>query len=270
MTETTEESRFLAELRAGRRQLLLGVRSSRHNDVVRIAKSTGHDGLMIDLEHSTMPIDTAAMLSATAGDLGLTAFVRVPENDYGVIGRLLDGGAHGIILPRVETAEQAELLAGACRFPPRGHRSQTAQLPLTGMVPTRSTDLTPVADRATIVKVLLESPRGIANAAAIAAVDGIDILGIGANDLTAELGIPGQYLDRQLEDAGRVVVSAVEAAGKLCMIGGISDAAILAYYLGIGFAPFLLTGNDTDLLFEGASSRAERWTSWHDSISLEA
>ncbi len=270
MASTAGEARLLAELRAGRPQLVLGVRISRSTDVIRIAKSTGHHGIMIDLEHSTMSIDTAATLCTTADDLGLTAFVRIPENDYGVIGRLLDGGAHGIVVPRVETAEQAELLAGACRFPPRGHRSQTAQLPQLGMVPTRSTELAPVVDRATIVKVLLESPRGIENAAAIAAVDGIDIIGIGANDLTAELGIPGQYDDPQVKDAARAVWAAVESAGKIGMIGGISGTAILAEYLAMGLSPFLLTGTDSDLLFDGAQSRVERWLGWHDSMTQEA
>ncbi|KRE23368.1 HpcH/HpaI aldolase/citrate lyase family protein [Agromyces sp. Soil535] len=270
MASTAGEPRLVAELRAGRPQLVLGVRISRSTDVVRIAKSTGHHGIMIDLEHSTMSIDTAATLCATADDLGLTAFARVPENDYGVIGRLLDGGAHGIVVPRVETAAQAELLAGACRFPPRGHRSQTAQLPQLGMVPTRSIELAPVVDRGTIVKVLLESPRGIENAAAIAAVDGIDIVGIGANDLTAELGIPGRYDDPRVKGAAREVASAVASTGKLGMIGGISDTRVLAEYLDMGFAPFLLTGTDSDLLFEGAKTRVERWLGWYDSMSQEA
>ena len=72
---------------------------------------------MIDLEHSTMPLDVAAQLCATAGDLGLTPFVRVPEQDYGAIGRLLDGGAQGIIAPRIDTADQARAVAGHAASP---------------------------------------------------------------------------------------------------------------------------------------------------------
>ena len=66
-----------------------------------------------------MPIDTAALICAAALDLGLAPFARIPEREYGVIGRLLDGGVLGIIAPRVETAEEAQDIVAACRFPPR-------------------------------------------------------------------------------------------------------------------------------------------------------
>ena len=269
MTPQRDEAPFLAALRAGRAQLVFGVRSSRTADVVRIAQATGHHGIMVDLEHSTMSVDTAAAICATARDLGLTAFVRVPEEDYGIVGRLLDGGADGIIFPRVETADQARRLTGAARFPPRGHRSQTAQLPQNSLVPMPAAQLNPLADAATIVKVLIETPLGVQNAAEIATVDGIDIVGIGANDLTSELGIPGQYRDERIAAAVRTVVDAVTAVGKLGMIGGISDQTILAEHLATGMSPFLLTGNDTDVLFEGARARTERWLDWHVALATQ-
>jgi salicylate---CoA ligase len=125
---------FLDRLRDGEPVLMLAVRSSRTADVLRIARSTGHHAVMIDLEHSTMSLDIAATLCATAGDLGLFPFVRVPEREYGAIGRLLDGGAQGIIAPRVETPAQAATVARACRFAPRGQRSQLATVPQLGRV----------------------------------------------------------------------------------------------------------------------------------------
>src|ERR1700726_4653775 len=107
----------------------LGVRSSRTADIARIARSSGHHAIWVDLEHSTMSIDTAALICAAALDLGLAPFARIPEREYGVIGRLLDGGVLGIIAPRVETVEQAQDIVAACRFPPFGHRSAVATLP---------------------------------------------------------------------------------------------------------------------------------------------
>src|ERR1700730_2269844 len=106
----------------------LGIRSSRTADIARIARSSGHHAIWVDLEHSTMPIDTAALICAAALDLGLAPFVRIPEREYGVIGRLLDGGALGIIAPRVESAEEAQDIVAACRFPPFGHRSAVGTL----------------------------------------------------------------------------------------------------------------------------------------------
>src|SRR5271170_3724379 len=108
----------------------LGVRCSRTADIARIARCTGHQAIWIDMEHSTMPVDTAAMICAASLDLGLVPFVRRPERDYGVIGRLLDGGAMGIIAPRIETAEQAREVVAACKFPPYGHRSAIGTLAL--------------------------------------------------------------------------------------------------------------------------------------------
>ncbi|HEY6481533.1 MAG TPA: aldolase/citrate lyase family protein [Streptosporangiaceae bacterium] len=134
---------FLDRLRAGELTLMLGIRSSRTADVVRIAREAGYHAVMIDLEHSAMPLDVAAQLCATAGDLGLMPFVAVPEQDYGAIGRLLDGGAQGIIAPRIETAGQALAVARACRFAPRGQRSQLATVPQFGLRPTPAATLNP-------------------------------------------------------------------------------------------------------------------------------
>src|ERR1700731_3050203 len=106
----------------------LGIRGSRTADIARVARSSGHHAIWVDLEHSTMPMDTAALICAAALDLGLAPFARIPEREYGVIGRLLDGGVLGIIAPRVESAEEAQDIVAACRFPPFGHRSAVATL----------------------------------------------------------------------------------------------------------------------------------------------
>src|SRR5882757_8701523 len=101
----------------------LGVRSSRTADIARIARSTGHHAIWVDLEHSTMPIDTAALICAAAVDLGVAPFTRIPEREYGVIGRLLDGGVLGIIAPRVESVEEAQDLVCRLLLEKKKHRS---------------------------------------------------------------------------------------------------------------------------------------------------
>jgi 2-keto-3-deoxy-L-rhamnonate aldolase RhmA len=242
---------------------MLGIRSSRTADIVHIARETGYHAIMVDLEHSTMSLDVAAGLCVTAGDLGMTAFARVPEREYGVIGRLLDGGAHGIVAPRIETAEQARAVAGACRFPPRGQRSQLAMVPQLGLRPTPASALNPALDAATIVQILIETPAGIANADAIARLDGVDMLAIGANDLTAELGVPGRYDDPRVRDAVAAAADACGRYGKLLMVGGIGDLAILEDLVPLGICPLQLAGTDTDLLFAAASARAGKFARWH-------
>jgi 2-keto-3-deoxy-L-rhamnonate aldolase RhmA len=253
-------SGFTERLRAGQLTLMMGIRSARTPDAVRIARATGHHAVMIDLEHSAMPADTAAQLAAAAHDIGLTPLVRIPEGDYGIIGRLLDGGASGIIAPRVEDAAQALAIARACRFAPRGQRSQLAMVPQLGMRPMTAVELNPQLDAATVVTVLLETPASLDQADAIAAVDGVDLLAIGANDLTAELGVPGQYGHPLVRDAVASAAEACRRHGKLLMLGGVGDLATLAGLTGLGACPLYLTGTDSDLLYAGALARVRAYS----------
>lgn len=236
--------------------LALGVRISRTPDIARIAKASGHDVIWIDLEHSTISIDMAAQICATALDIGLTPFVRIPEREYGVIGRLLDGGAVGIIAPRIETAAQAQDLVAACRFPPLGHRSAIGTLPHVGYQKIPVTAFNRTMNRSTLLKVLIESPLGISNIAEIAAVPGVDFLGIGTNDLTAELGVAGDFRHPSVRLAHEQALAACKLAGKPLAIGGISDAAYSAELIREGAAPFLMTGIDTDMFLSIALARA--------------
>ena len=135
MSEHRETNMFLARLQAGELTLMLAIRSGRTSEVVRIAKATGHHAVLVDLEHSGISVAIAGEMCATANDLGMMPFVRIPERDYGIIGRLLDSGAVGIVAPRVETVEEAEDISRACRFPPFGRRSQLAMVPQFGMRP---------------------------------------------------------------------------------------------------------------------------------------
>ena len=248
---------ILDRLRAGELTLMMALRSARTPDIVHIASSTGHQAIMVDLEHSTMSVDVAATLCTTADALGLTAFVRVPEREYGMIGRVLDGGAHGIVAPRVDTADEAATVARACRFAPRGQRSQTAMVPQLGMRPTPASVLNPALDDTAVVQILLETPAGIANAEEIAAVDGVDMIAIGANDFTAELGVPGRYDDPRVAEAVASVARACRKHDKLLMVGGVGDAAVYRSLVPLGVCPLVLTGTDSALLFRGAAAAVE-------------
>ena len=236
----------------------LGIRGARSADIARIARSSGHHAIWVDLEHSTMPIDTAALICAAAVDLGLAPFARVPEREYGVIGRLLDGGVLGIIAPRVESAEEAQDIVAACRFPPFGHRSAVATLAHLDFQKMPASQFNRTLNEATVVKILLESPRGIENAEAIAALPGVDIVGIGTNDLTAEMGVAGQFRHPDVRKAHENAIAACRRAQKPLAIGGIGDLAYAAELIRAGAAPFMFTGIDTDLLLAAARDRVSQ------------
>ena len=251
---------FLDRLAAGELTLMLAIRGGRTTEIVHIAAATGHHCVMIDLEHSTMSVDTAVAMSRTAAQLGLMDFVRVPEREYGMIGRLLDGGANGVIAPRIETAEQALDVARACRFPPQGQRSQTAMVPQFDMRPVPASELNVQLNARVVVQILVETPAGVANAAEIAAVEGVDLIAFGANDFTAELGIPGQYGDHRVTDAVAELAEACRRHGKPLMVGGIGDPGLHRRLLPLGVCPLVMTGNDSGLLYQAAASRAEELT----------
>jgi 4-hydroxy-2-oxoheptanedioate aldolase len=253
-----QSAEIVERLKAGTPVLALGVRFSRTPDIARIAKATGHHVIWVDLEHSPMTIDTATQICAAAIDVGLVPLVRIPEREYGVIGRLLDGGAMGIIAPRIEDAAQARDLVAACRFPPHGHRSAIATLPHVGYRKLPAGEFNETMNRSTLLKVLIESPRGVQNAGEIAAVAGVDFLGIGANDLCAELGVPGEHGHPKVRDALERVLTACQQAGKPLAIGGIPDANYSAELIAGGAAPFLMTGIDSDILLAAAHARVQQ------------
>ena len=255
----SQEHAVLRRLAQGDPVLSLGIRNARTAEIVRLAKAAGFGLVWIDLEHSSMSIDCAAQILASAADLAMEAWVRVPERDYGVIGRLLDGGATGIIAPRIETAEEAQKVVSAARFPPRGQRSQTALLPQTQYRRMPAAELMRCADLATTVHILIESREGVRNAAAIAAIDGIDILHLGLNDLSVDLGHVDQVRHADVLDACKRVIGAAHSRGKLAVVGGASDPALFVELLNAGAAPLVFAAIDTDVIAAGLTQRAADW-----------
>lgn len=266
MQEQTPLS-ITGRLSAGETILTLGVRHARTADIARMACSAGYGVIWIDLEHSSMPIDCAVQIAATASDLGLEAWVRIPERDYGVVGRILDGGAGGIIAPRVETVAQAQAVVNAARFPPRGRRSQIALLPHNRFTRVSASQLTSMIDRSTVVQILLESRHGIDNADAIAAIDGVDMLAVGLNDLSADLGCLGDLGNSEIRAACRQVAAAAARHGKPAVVGGVQDAAHYAALLADGFAPLIFAGIDTDILCAALHARVNDWRARVQAVS---
>lgn len=251
---------MLQRLAQGEALFSLGIRNARTAEIVRIAKAAGFGVLWVDLEHSSISIDCAVQIMASAADLEMEAWVRVPERDYGVIGRLLDGGATGIIVPRVETAEEARQVVNAARFPPRGQRSQIALLPQAKYRRLSAAELMRCAERATSVHILIESAQGVRNAEAIAAVDGVDVLHVGMNDLSVDLGHVDQLRHVQMLEACTRVIAAARSRGKLAVVGGASDPALFLQLLDAGAAPLVFAAIDTDVLAAGLTQRAKDWS----------
>jgi 4-hydroxy-2-oxoheptanedioate aldolase len=255
----SDDRRLLERLAAGEPALTVGIRAARTADVARIAHAAGYAALWVDLEHSSMPIDAASAITSTAHDLGMEAWVRVCERDYGVIGRLLDGGATGIVMPRVESAGEARKLVTAVRFPPLGQRSQIGMLPHFGSARPAPVDFMQCIERATSAHCLIESAAGVANADAIAAVAGIDVLHLGLNDLSVDLGYPGELRHPAVAAACATVIGAAKRQGKLAAVGGVADSDHYRDILALGAIPLIFAAIDSDVLAAGLRSRAAEW-----------
>ena len=188
---------------------------------------------------------------------GVTPFVRVPTLSPELVARVLDGGALGVIAPHVKNCKRDARRAVECaKYPPLGHRSSGVSLPHFEYRNVPATLANPALNAATTVIALIESREGIANAEEIAAVDGIDIVSIGTNDLCADLGIAGQ-IDHQLVD--EAYMSLIHACKKHKKHSGISGLAsrrdLMTRYVKAG-ARFISLTNDLSLLMNAAADRA--------------
>jgi len=170
--------------------------------------------------------------------------------------RVMDIGAGGIIVPHVETAAQAHDVVQRCLFAPMGHRSLAGPMPQLGLAALPTHETMRRANEEAVVVVMVESPLGVQNADAIAAVPGVDVILIGTNDLAAEMGIPGALDDPRIEAAYRTVIAACERHGKQAGMGGIYNHELMRRYLALGIR-FAQGGGDTNLLTAGARARMD-------------
>lgn len=242
-------------LARGELSLGVGVRHSRTVDIARVMATAGFDWLFLDLEHSAMPLDTASQIACAALDAGIAPIVRVPVGAFTMATRALDTGALGIVMPHIDTAAEARAVVERLRFPPLGHRSVGGVAPQLRFRDIPLREASPLLNAATLVVVMLETPTAVANAEAIAAVDGIDVLMIGTNDLTAEMGIPAEFDHPRVAEAYERVVAAAHGRGRWVGMGGVTTEAGMARYVGMGVR-FVLSGHDAGFLMAAARARA--------------
>ncbi len=242
-------------LEAGELALGVGLRQARTADVGKIMRTCGFDWLFIDMEHNAMSIDTAAQISVAAQDAGIAPIVRVPGFQHFHATRALDGGAQGVVVPHVDTAEVAAEMVQNCRYPPLGHRSVTGALPHVDFESHPPGELTAAINACTLLVVMIETPAAVENVERIAAVEGIDALLVGTNDLCMEMGIPGQVDSPQAAAAMEKVIAACHAQDKHPGLGGVYDPPIMARYIEMGMR-LILCGNDLSFMMAGARERA--------------
>jgi 2-keto-3-deoxy-L-rhamnonate aldolase RhmA len=180
-----------------------------------IAQAAGAEFLLLDMEHSGVSVETVKTVFAGCRGLDIVPMARVPTLQYHFIARVLDAGAMGIMVPMVETAEQAAEFVAATRYPPDGKRGAAFGVVAHddyagGPVPEQIAR----ANARTMVIALVETARGIENVEAIAAVPGVDVVWLGHFDLTNFLGIPAQFDHPRYVAAVERLLAACQKHGK--------------------------------------------------------
>lgn len=243
------------KLKAGELALGIGLRQSRTADTAKIAAVCGFDWLFIDLEHNAMGIDTAAAMCAAGLDAGITPIVRSSHHASYLMSRPLDAGAQGIVAPHVDTVAEATAIRDQCLHPPVGKRSVGGPAPQLAYEAMPMADQTRLVNENILVVVMVESATAVANADAMAAIDGVDVLLIGTNDLCAEMGIAGQYGHEKVRDAYARTAAACRNNGKFLGMGGVYDEELAGGYIAMG-AQLILGGSDLSFLMQAAKARA--------------
>ncbi|HEV2494082.1 MAG TPA: aldolase/citrate lyase family protein [Terriglobia bacterium] len=181
--------------------------------IARLLASTGVDFVVYDMEHSGFGIDTVRSLVAQSRGLDLTVLVRPPAGEYHLIAPVLDLGAGGVIVPKVETVSDAIKVVRACRYYPDGRRGAAFSIAHDDFQPGEIAAKIKTANDAVVCGLLIETATGVKNIDAILNVPGIDLIWVGFLDLSLSLGIPGQFTHPGFEAAISCILQAGESHG---------------------------------------------------------
>lgn len=257
-TSTTTFNPAKKIMDGGGLSLMFSIRQTRSVDIALAAKAAGYDCLYVDLEHSGISVAETGQICVTALAAGIAPFVRVPAGSYDIAAQVLDLGAMGIIAPHISGPEDAERMVDCCKFPPVGHRSNSSSIPHQWLSADPLLKVQERINAETMVFAMIESRDGLENVDAIAAVDGVDCLLVGTSDLTAELGIPGQFGSDVVMKALEKIIAAAGRHGKHVSLGGGikgSDPGMLKRLCDMGISQ-ISVGNDTGMLTAAMRQRA--------------
>jgi len=223
-----------------------------HPDITERLSMVGFDWLLLDAEHGPLGLETMQMMmQAMRGD-SCVPIVRVQWNDPVIIKRVLDIGAYGVLIPWVNSREEAEAAVSACMYPPRGIR---------GCGPRRAAlinrpDYITSANDAILVAVQIETATAIKNIDEILAVDGIDTVYIGPTDLSMSMfGVPPKWDEPKYLEAFDTVLKAAKKAGKPAGMYATSDNIEWAIEKGFKFNS---VDSDDSFVMRGAITALRR------------
>ncbi|KAF2162501.1 hypothetical protein M409DRAFT_69085 [Zasmidium cellare ATCC 36951] len=233
----------------------LSVRLVRTNEIAMMAKTAGFDGLLIEMEHSTFDVDLTSQLCLAALYANIAPIVRVPSNTTAFISRVLDGGALGVIIPHIRSVAEAKKAVDAAKFYPLGTRSATSGTP---QFQHRSVpNANHASNTGTVVIPMIETLEALELVDEIAALEGVDSLLIGTNDLCLETGLPHDFDHPRVTETYERTIAACKKHGKFVGIGGLNSRLDLIKKFREMGASWAMAGADNAFLMAAATSRAK-------------
>ncbi|MDB5505527.1 MAG: hpcH/HpaI aldolase/citrate lyase family protein [Devosia sp.] len=247
----------LARMRADEPAIGLAIRLNRSGEIALLAKSLDYDFLFIDMQHSGISIQTALEISLTALAAGIAPLIRVAGVDNIDAPRLLDAGAMGIIFPSVNTAAEAQRAVDNCKFAPIGKRSVGGGYPHFSFATVPIGEAVKVLNHETAVVCMIETKEGLENLDAIAAVEGVDVIHLGANDLLADMGLHGQFDHPIVNEAVEAILAACRKHNKFAGLGGDKTPEGQSRFIRAG-GRFMSTHSDYHFIAQGAGAHARK------------
>jgi 2-keto-3-deoxy-L-rhamnonate aldolase RhmA len=225
--------------------------------IVDVLELAGFDYFVIDMEHARYDMPIINELLQYARKSAVTGIVRVPELNYANVAKALDMGAEGIWVPHVDTEKEAALLVQYAKYPPEGKRG--AAVPVFRWKEMQQAESPAAYYKGCNDEVLLiaqiESARAIGNVEKIASVDGIDVCMMGTNDLSLDMGYPGQGSHPDIKNAIQQVVDACKTS-NIASGTHIASLETIRYWMGQGMR-MLTYAYETNMIMEKGKEALE-------------
>lgn len=202
--------------------------------VPSLVASSGADFVLYDMEHSGISLETIRSQVAGCRGLPIAPFIRVPAGEYHFVSRALDIGAHGIMVPMVETRDEAEDIVSFGRYPSLGRRGAMFSAAHDDYSGGSIVEKIKRSNERNVTICQIESELGLANVEEIAAVDGVDMLWLGQLDLANFLGVPGQFDGPVFENAVKRISNAARK-NNIAAAVLVADEASGRRYWDLGF-----------------------------------
>jgi len=254
------KNRAKERLRQGKTVIGAWIEELRSPAVAQLLAAAGLDFLIVDMEHGAFNLETMADIVRMARLVDITPIVRIPDLTWERVGRILDAGAQGLMLPRVETAAQAEEFIAFLKYPPLGRRGMASGMGNTDFRWVTTPEYIEFANQEILVIIQIENKTAVANLDTLVKVPGVDVFFIGPEDLSISLGFAGQQGHAHVQ---ATIQGIIETTKQHAIAPGIHTSDVTAigplHQQGVRFIAY---ASDIEFIYNGAQQGVLALQEW--------